>query len=67
MASKTEQCLIRMEEKLDHIHKDVEQNSKDIEELKKVVNIGKGSVKTLVWIGSIAGVILGILKYGGNP
>jgi|TARA_R110001599_G_scaffold144470_1_gene326082 hypothetical protein len=56
-----------MEEKLDHIHKDVEQNSKDIEELKKVVNIGKGSVKTLVWIGSIAGVILGILKYGGNP
>jgi hypothetical protein len=67
MASKTEQTLIRMEEKLDHIHKDVEQNSKDIEELKKVVNIGKGSVKTLVWIGSIAGVILGILKYGGNP
>ena len=67
MASKTEQCLIRMEEKLDHIHKDVEQNSKDIEELKKVVNIGKGSVKTLVWLGSIAGVILGILKYGGNP
>jgi len=67
MASKTEQCLIRMEEKLDHIHKDVEQNSKDIEELKKEVNIGKGSVKTLVWIGSIAGVILGILKYGGNP
>jgi|TARA_R110000751_G_scaffold83465_1_gene167526 hypothetical protein len=56
-----------MEEKLDHIHKDVEQNSKDIEELKKVVNIGKGSVKTLVWIGSITGVILGILKYGGNP
>ena len=67
MASKTEQCLIRMEEKLDHIHKDVEQNSKDIDELKKVVNIGKGSVKTLVWIGSITGVILGILKYGGNP
>ena len=27
MASKTEQCLARLEEKLDHVHKDVEQNS----------------------------------------
>jgi len=64
MATKTEQTLIRMEEKLDHIHKDVEQNSKDIEELKKVVNIGKGSVRTLIWIGSVCTVIAGLFKYG---
>ena len=38
MASKTEQTLIRMEEKLDHIHKDVEQNSKDIEVLLQFKN-----------------------------
>jgi len=67
MASKTEQCLARLEEKLDHVHKDVEQNSKDIKELQENISMGKGAVKTLVWIGSIAGVILGLLKYGGNP
>jgi peptidoglycan hydrolase CwlO-like protein len=66
MASKTEQCLARLEEKLDHVHKDVEQNSKDIKELQENISMGKGAVKTLVWIGSIAGVILGLLKYGGN-
>ena len=67
MASKTEQCLIRMEEKLDHIHKDVEQNSKDIKELQTKISMGKGAVKTLVWLGRIAGVILGFIKYGGSP
>ena len=66
MASKTEQCLARLEEKLDHVHKDVEQNSKDIKELQENISMGKGAVKTLVWIGSVAGVILGLLKYGGN-
>ena len=67
MASKTEQCLARLEEKLDHVHKDVEENSRDIKELQANISMGKGAVKTLVWIGSIAGVILGLLKYGGNP
>ena len=66
MATKTEQCLARLEEKLDHVHKDVEQNSKDIKELQENISMGKGAVKTLVWIGSIAGVILGLVKYGGN-
>ena len=64
MASKTEQCLARLEEKLDHVHKDVEQNSKDIDDLKKQVNMGRGSIKTLIWIGSICGVIAGLFKYG---
>lgn len=64
MATKTEQCLIRMEEKLDHIHKDVEQNSKDIEELKKEVNMGKGSVKALIFVASAITLIAGLFKYG---
>jgi len=67
MASKTEQCLLRLETKLDHVHKDVEQNSKDIKELQETISMGKGAVKTLVWLGSIAGVILGFIKYGGSP
>ena len=38
MASKTEQCLLRLEIKLKHIHKDVEENSKDIKELQEKEN-----------------------------
>ena len=67
MASKTEQCLLRLEIKLKHIHKDVEENSKDIKELQQQILMGKGAVKTLVWLGSIAGVVLGFIKYGGSP
>tara|TARA_R100000935_G_scaffold18587_1_gene35941 strand:- start:69 stop:275 length:207 start_codon:yes stop_codon:yes gene_type:complete len=65
--SKTEQCLARLESKLEHIHKDVEQNSIDIKELQQQVSMGKGAVKTLVWLGSVLGIIAGIAKYGGNP
>ena len=67
MATKTEQCLIRMEEKLDHVYNKVQQNSTDIKELQKDINQGKGSIKLLVWIGSVVGVIIGFFKYGGNP
>jgi peptidoglycan hydrolase CwlO-like protein len=64
MANETEKCLLRIEEKIEHIHKDVEQNSRDIDDLKKQVNMGRGSIKTLIWIGSICGVIAGLFKYG---
>ena len=66
MASKTEQCLLRLEVKLKHIHKDVEENSKDIKELQQQVNMGKGAVKLLIWLGSILGIMLGLFKFGGN-
>ena len=55
-------CLNRLEEKLDHIHEDVEKNAKEISKLKAEVNQGKGAVKALVWLGSIIGVIFGLLN-----
>jgi len=64
MTSTEKECLARLEEKLDHIHKDVEKNAKEISDLKAQVNMGKGAVKALIWLGSIITVILGFFKYG---
>ena len=62
MASKTEECLHRREEKLDQIHADGEKNAKEISKLKADINMGKGAVKALVWVGSIIAVIFGLLN-----
>ena len=41
----TEACLVLIQAKLDHIHKDVEQNSTDISSLKEQVAMGKGGIQ----------------------
>ena len=62
MTKQERDCLNRLEEKLDHIHEDVEKNAKEISKLKAEVNQGKGAVKALVWLGLIIGVIFGLLN-----
>ena len=62
MTKQERDCLNRLEEKLDHIHEDVEKNAKEISKLKAEVNQGKGAVKVLVGIGSMIGVIFGLLN-----
>ena len=66
MTEQERQCLLRLEEKLDHIHKDVEKNAKEISDLKAQVNMGKGAVKALVWVGSILTILFGIFNWGIN-
>lgn len=46
-------------QKIDALTKIVERNSKDIVELYKIINIGKGGVRVLVWVGTIVIAILG--------
>jgi hypothetical protein len=62
MTKQERECLHRLEEKLDHIHADVEKNAQEISKLKADINMGKGAVKALVWVGSIIAVIFGLLK-----
>ena len=62
MTKQEKECLHRLEEKLDHIHSDVEKNAKEISKLKADINMGKGAVKLLVWIGSISGVIFALFN-----
>ena len=64
MTKSEEECLLRVEEKLDQVQKSVEKNAKEISDLKATVNMGKGAVKALVWIGSSLTVIAGLFKYG---
>lgn len=66
MTKQEKECLNRLEEKLDHIHKDVEKNAKEISRLKADINMGKGAVKTLMWVGSILVILFGIFNWGMN-
>ena len=56
--------LIHINEKLDHIHKDIDRNTKDIVELKQQVAMGKGGIKVIFYIGAIVSIIIGALKIG---
>jgi len=56
--------LKHINEKLDHIHKDLDQNTKDIVELKQQVAMGRGGLKVIFYIGAIISIILGGLKIG---
>ena len=49
--------------KLTEIHKDVQKNSKDIEDLKHQMSMGKGGIKAVFVVGSLIALMLGILKF----
>ena len=56
--------LKHISQKLDHIHKDVEQNTKDIVALKQQVAMGKGGLKVIFYVGGLISIIVGALKIG---
>jgi hypothetical protein len=56
--------LKHISQKLDHIHKDVEQNTKDIVQLKEQVAMGRGGLKVIFYVGAIVSIIIGALKIG---
>ena len=60
----TSVTLKHISEKLDHIHKDVEQNTRDIVALKQQVAMGKGGLKVIFYIGGVLSIIIGALKIG---
>ena len=49
--------------KLTEIHKAVQKNSKDIEDLKHQVSMGKGGIKAIFIVGSLIALIVGSLKF----
>ena len=49
----------QLAQKIDALTKIVERNSRDIVELYKIINIGKGGVRVLVWVGTIVIAIIG--------
>lgn len=45
--------------KLDRLEKKVDKNSADITDIYKQINMGRGGVKVLSWVGAIIVAILG--------
>lgn len=70
MADNNEINLAVLSEKIDRIHTCVEKNSNDIMELKMQMSYGNGSVKAVLWIGGVVGLLLGLLNiskfFGGD-
>ena len=54
--------LKHINEKLDHIHKDIDRNTKDINSLKEQVAMGRGGVKVVFWLGAIIAGIFTLMK-----
>ena len=47
---------------LREIREDLAKNNKDIEDLKEQVNLGKGGIKAIFVVGSLVGLIIGLIK-----
>jgi hypothetical protein len=51
-------------EKLDTVHQQLEKNSRDIEELKEQVAMGKGGIRAIFIFGAIIAALFTALKFG---
>ena len=47
---------------LREIREDLAKNNKDIEDLKEQVNLRKGGIKAIFVVGSLVGLIIGLIK-----
>jgi len=55
--------LAKINTKLDHIHRDLEQNTKDIAALKEQMAMGKGGLKVIAYMGGILAGIIALIKF----
>ena len=60
------QAVNDMSSKLHRVHKDVANNSKDINELKQQVSFSKGAVKVLLWLAGALTTIMAIFQWIGT-
>jgi len=60
------QAVNDMSSKLHRVHKDVSNNSKDINELKHQVSFSKGAVKVLLWLAGALTTIMAIFQWIGT-
>tara|TARA_R110000787_G_scaffold101803_2_gene207458 strand:- start:287 stop:529 length:243 start_codon:yes stop_codon:yes gene_type:complete len=57
------QAINDMSSKLHRVHKDVANNSKDINELKQQVSFSKGAVKVLLWLAGAITTMIAIFQW----
>jgi len=59
------QAVNDMSSKLHRVHKDVANNSKDINELKQQISFSKGAVKVLLWLAGALTTIIAVFQFIG--
>ena len=59
------QAVNDMSSKLHRVHKDVGNNSKDINELKHQISFSKGAVKVLLWLAGALTTIIAVFQFIG--
>jgi len=59
------QAVNDMSSKLHRVHKDVGNNSKDINELKHQVSFSKGAVKVLLWLAGTLTTVIALFQFIG--
>jgi methyl-accepting chemotaxis protein len=57
------QAVNDMSSKLHRVHKDVGNNSKDINELKQQISFSKGAIKVLLWLAGAMTTIIAIFQW----
>ena len=57
------QAVNDMSSKLHRVHKDVANNSKDINELKQQISFSKGAVKVLLWLAGAMTTIIAVFQW----
>ena len=58
--------MTKLEEKIDHILKVTDEQKQDIKKLSEQVNMGKGGLKIVMWLGGIIVAVLALWQAGGK-
>jgi chromosome segregation ATPase len=60
------EMLRDMNKKIHELHKDVERNNAELQELKEQLAMSKGGLRVVLWIFAMLTTILGIYQYFKN-
>tara|TARA_R100001460_G_scaffold6234_2_gene16425 strand:+ start:258 stop:470 length:213 start_codon:yes stop_codon:yes gene_type:complete len=62
IVSDWETQILNLQKTLDEIKDEVKENRAEIQELKQELATGKGSIRAVMWIGGIIGIVYTLMK-----
>ena len=64
MDKDTREAFVRVEKSLEKLTDALSKNSADISALKVQANMGKGALRTILFLGSLIAIVVAVLKIG---
>ena len=64
MDKDTREAFVRVEKSLEKLTEALSKNSSDISALKVQANMGKGALRTILFLGSLVAIVLSVMKIG---